>query len=95
MSEESQIWHGTTILSVRKGPDVVIAGDGQVSLGATVIKGGARKVRRFAKGDVIAALGRLKIGLKKQRYHTEDGGDATDTLMPNLDFAVTATPASE
>jgi hypothetical protein len=39
-------WHGTTIIGVKKGDEVVIAGDGQVSLGQTVIKGTARKVRR-------------------------------------------------
>ena len=44
MAEPVQ-WHGTTILTVRKGGKVVIAGDGQVSLGQTVIKGNARKVR--------------------------------------------------
>ena len=49
-------WHGTTILSVRKGNQVVIAGDGQVSLGQTVIKGSARKVRRLADGSVIAGF---------------------------------------
>ncbi len=49
-------WHGTTILSVRKGGQVVIAGDGQVSLGETVIKANARKVRRLGKGDVIAGF---------------------------------------
>ncbi|MBM19447.1 MAG: HslU--HslV peptidase proteolytic subunit [Stappia sp.] len=49
-------WHGTTILSVRKGGKVVIAGDGQVSLGQTVIKSTARKVRPLAKGDVIAGF---------------------------------------
>ena len=43
-------WHGTTILSVRKGGTVVVAGDGQVSLGQTVIKSNARKVRRLGKG---------------------------------------------
>lgn len=52
----SGLWHGTTILSVRKGGTVVIAGDGQVSLGATIIKGNARKVRRFSKGNVIAGF---------------------------------------
>jgi ATP-dependent HslUV protease subunit HslV len=50
------IWHGTTILSVRKGGQVVIAGDGQVSLGNTVIKSNAKKVRRIGKGDVIAGF---------------------------------------
>lgn len=51
-------WHGTTILAVRKGGRVVVAGDGQVSLGQTVIKGTARKVRRLAPGgqEVVAGF---------------------------------------
>jgi len=49
-------WHGTTILSVRKNDRVVIAGDGQVSAGATVMKARARKVRRLAEGDVIVGF---------------------------------------
>jgi ATP-dependent HslUV protease, peptidase subunit HslV len=51
-------WHGTTILGVRRGGRVVIAGDGQVSLGQTVIKGTARKVRRLSPGghDVVAGF---------------------------------------
>jgi ATP-dependent protease HslVU peptidase subunit len=49
-------WHGTTILTVRKGGEVVIAGDGQVSLGQTVIKGNAKKVRRLGRGDVIGGF---------------------------------------
>jgi len=49
-------WHGTTILMVRKGGRVVIGGDGQVSLGQTIIKGNARKVRRLGKGDVISGF---------------------------------------
>ena len=52
----SGLWHGTTILTVRKGGKVVIAGDGQVSLGATVIKANARKVRSLGKGDVIGGF---------------------------------------
>ncbi|MEQ8667257.1 MAG: ATP-dependent protease subunit HslV [Rhodospirillales bacterium] len=57
MSDQSRpVWHGTTILAVRKGGRVVIAGDGQVSLGDTVIKGNARKVRRLAGDDVIAGF---------------------------------------
>jgi ATP-dependent HslUV protease subunit HslV len=52
----SAIWHGTTILSVRKGGRVVIAGDGQVSLGATVIKSNAKKVRPLGDGRVIAGF---------------------------------------
>jgi ATP-dependent HslUV protease subunit HslV len=44
-------WHGTTILLVRKGNDVVLAGDGQVSVGNTVMKSNARKLRRLSKGD--------------------------------------------
>jgi ATP-dependent HslUV protease subunit HslV len=50
------IWHGTTIVTVRKGDAVVVAGDGQVSLSNTVIKGNARKVRPLGKGDVIAGF---------------------------------------
>lgn len=55
MAEPIQ-WHGTTILSVRKGGKVVIAGDGQVSLGQTVIKGNARKVRPLGSGQVIGGF---------------------------------------
>lgn len=47
---EANIWHGTTIVAVRKGGTVAVAGDGQVSLGQTVIKGTARKVRRLSPG---------------------------------------------
>lgn len=50
MPDTTTTWHGTTILAVRKGGRVVMAGDGQVSLGQTVIKGSARKVRRLAPG---------------------------------------------
>lgn len=49
-------WHGTTILCVRKGGMVAMAGDGQVSLGQTVVKGNARKVRRIAQGKVLAGF---------------------------------------
>tara|TARA_E500000331_G_C17241877_1_gene707363 strand:- start:1136 stop:1684 length:549 start_codon:yes stop_codon:yes gene_type:complete len=49
-------WHGTTVLSVRKNNKVVIAGDGQVSLGDTVIKANARKVRQLADGAVITGF---------------------------------------
>lgn len=51
-------WHGTTILAVRRGGEVVVAGDGQVSLGNTVIKGSARKVRRLSPGgrDVVCGF---------------------------------------
>lgn len=48
--------HGTTILSVRKGGKVIIAGDGQVSVGDTVMKATARKVRRLADGNVIVGF---------------------------------------
>ena len=53
-NQQSQSWHGTTIISVRKGNQVVVAGDGQVSLGNTVIKGTAQKVRKIGDGSVIA-----------------------------------------
>jgi ATP-dependent HslUV protease subunit HslV len=49
-------WHGTTILGVRKGGQVVIAGDGQVSLGQTILKPNARKVRRLGDGSVIGGF---------------------------------------
>ncbi|EAU48270.1 MULTISPECIES: ATP-dependent protease subunit HslV [Salipiger] len=71
-------WHGTTIIGVRKGGQVVVAGDGQVSLGQTVIKGSARKVRRLSPGgsdvvcgfagstaDAFALLERLEAKLEK------------------------------
>jgi len=53
---ENPVWHGTTILSVRKNGKVVVAGDGQVSLGQTVIKANARKVRRLGDGSVIGGF---------------------------------------
>ena len=52
---KAQNWRGTTILSVRKNGQVVIAGDGQVSMGATVLKNNARKVRRLGRDENIIA----------------------------------------
>ncbi|WP_033422306.1 ATP-dependent protease subunit HslV [Cycloclasticus pugetii] len=49
-------FRGTTIVSVRRGDSVVIGGDGQVTLGNTIMKGNARKVRKLASGDVIAGF---------------------------------------
>jgi ATP-dependent HslUV protease subunit HslV len=49
-------WHATTILSVRKGGQVVMAGDGQVSMGQTVVKANARKVRRLGNGSIVAGF---------------------------------------
>ncbi|HKR18831.1 MAG TPA: ATP-dependent protease subunit HslV [Stellaceae bacterium] len=49
-------WHGTTILSVRKGSKVVIAGDGQVTMGSTIIKSNAKKLRRLAGDTVLAGF---------------------------------------
>ncbi len=51
-----QSFHGTTIVSVRKNGQVVIGGDGQVTLGNTVMKANARKVRRLGKGDILAGF---------------------------------------
>jgi ATP-dependent HslUV protease subunit HslV len=60
MSESTKFpgWHGTTIVAVRKGGQVTVAGDGQVSLGQTVIKGSAKKVRRLSPGgrDVVCGF---------------------------------------
>lgn len=73
-------WHGTTIIGVRKGGKVVIAGDGQVSVGQTVMKGTARKVRRLSPGgtDVIAGF----------------AGSTADafTLLERLEAKLEATP---
>jgi ATP-dependent HslUV protease subunit HslV len=73
-------WHGTTIIGVRKGNQVVIAGDGQVSLGPTVIKGTARKVRRLSPGgnDVVVGF----------------AGSTADafTLLERLEGKLEATP---
>ncbi|NND41096.1 MAG: ATP-dependent protease subunit HslV [Silicimonas sp.] len=73
-------WHGTTIIGVRKGGKVVVAGDGQVSLGQTVIKGTARKVRRLSPGgyDVVAGF----------------AGSTADafTLLDRLEAKLEATP---
>ena len=49
-------WHGTTILAVRKNGTIVIGGDGQVSIGQTIVKANARKVRKLGKGDVIGGF---------------------------------------
>ncbi|HEY4180590.1 MAG TPA: ATP-dependent protease subunit HslV [Kofleriaceae bacterium] len=70
--------HGTTILSVRRGNSVVVAGDGQITLGNTVVKGGAKKVRRLGEGraiggfagsaaDGLALFERLDEKLREQR----------------------------
>lgn len=73
-------WHGTTIIGVKKDGEVVIAGDGQVSLGQTVIKGTARKVRRLSPGgfDVVAGF----------------AGSTADafTLLERLESKLEATP---
>lgn len=82
MSDETKFpgWHGTTIVAVRKGGQVTVAGDGQVSLGPTVIKGSARKVRRLKPGghDVVAGF----------------AGSTADafTLLERLEAKLEATP---
>jgi ATP-dependent HslUV protease subunit HslV len=53
---QSRGWHGTTILSVRLGGRVVMAGDGQVSLGATIVKANARKIRKLGDGRILAGF---------------------------------------
>ena len=61
-TSQSDLWHGTTILTVRKGGVVAIGGDGQVSIGQTIVKSNAKKVRRLGKagpgglGDVIGGF---------------------------------------
>src|SRR5207302_6608218 len=53
---DTLVWHGTTILTVSQGGSVVIGGDGQVSIGQTIVKANAKKVRRLGKGDVIGGF---------------------------------------
>ena len=53
---EPAVWHGTTILTVRKGGVVAIGGDGQVTIGQTIVKANAKKVRRLGKGEVIGGF---------------------------------------
>ena len=80
MANEFPGWHGTTIIGVKKDGKVVIAGDGQVSLGQTVIKGTARKVRRLKAGDHEAVAG--------------FAGSTADafTLLERLEAKLEATP---
>src|ERR1700749_4930210 len=54
--DQSVIWHGTTILTVRKNGLVAVGGDGQVTIGQTVVKANAKKVRRLGKGEVIGGF---------------------------------------
>ncbi|MFM9828169.1 MAG: ATP-dependent protease subunit HslV [Sphingomonas sp.] len=56
MSDKTPVWHGTTILSVRRGGKVVVIGDGQVSMGQTIMKPNAKKVRRLGDGAVIGGF---------------------------------------
>jgi len=55
-AENSPLWHGTTILTVRKNGVVAVGGDGQVSIGQTIVKANAKKVRRLGKGEVIGGF---------------------------------------
>ena len=55
-SGQSALWHGTTILTVRKGGVVAVGGDGQVTIGQTIVKANAKKVRRLGKGEVIGGF---------------------------------------
>jgi ATP-dependent HslUV protease subunit HslV len=56
MNPRDATWHGTTVLSVRRGGRVVMAGDGQVTMGATVVKSNANKVRRLGSGEILAGF---------------------------------------
>src|SRR6201986_2526952 len=55
-SPRPDVWHGTTIRPVRKGGVVAVGGDGQVSIGQTIVKANAKKVRRLGRGDVIGGF---------------------------------------
>lgn len=56
MDTNSSSWHATTILCVRKGNDAVIIGDGQVSVGNTIMKSTAKKIRHLAQGNIVAGF---------------------------------------
>ncbi|MBY9067852.1 ATP-dependent protease subunit HslV [Hyphomonas sp. WL0036] len=55
-ADSKAIWHGTTVLAVRKNGKLVMLSDGQVSMGQTIMKGNARKVRRIAGGAILAGF---------------------------------------
>jgi ATP-dependent HslUV protease subunit HslV len=75
-------WHGTTILCVRRDGHVTMAGDGQVSMGQTIVKGNARKVRRIgAGGTVIAGFAGATAVADKDRSFTLTGNG--DVLEPD------------
>src|SRR5947209_1450302 len=84
---ESPVWHGTTILTVRKGGKVVIGGDGQVSIGQTVIKSNARKVRKLGKGDVIGGFAGGNYALAAARALIDSEKDAEAIVRRALDIA--------
>ena len=56
MSEESAVFHATTVIAVRRNGKIAVAGDGQVTLGSTVMKSGARKVRRIYDGKILCGF---------------------------------------
>ena len=64
MSHSTEGWHGTTILTVRKGNRVVVAGDGQVSVGHTIMKSNSRKVRPLSGGAVLAGFAGVVMMLR-------------------------------
>lgn len=80
MTQEFPGWHGTTVIGVRKGGEVVIASDGQVSLGETIVKGTASKVRR--------------LGPKDSQILAGFAGSTADafTLLERLESKIEATP---
>ena len=78
-------WRGTTIISVRKGNQVVIAGDGQVTLGNVVIKSQARKVRRLAGGNVIAGFAGATADAFTLFENYPDSIYAMDYILRHLD----------
>ena len=82
MPDEYPGWHGTTIIGVRKEGKVVVAGDGQVSLGQTVIKGTATKVRRLRPGghDIVCRICRF-YG-RRIRLARATGGKARGNAWP-------------
>ena len=83
MSGNETVWHGTTILSVHRNGRVVIAGDGQVTQGQTVMKPNAKKVRRLGDGSVIAGF----AGATADAFTLFERLEAQETMLRLLDLA--------
>lgn len=76
------IMYGTTIITVRKGGKVVMAGDGQVSLGQTIMKGNARKVRRLGKAEWLLLV--LQVLQQMRSHYWKDWKQSLSNILISL-----------